>query len=430
LAKKLASLGSEETGNLKNSSIVTPSHTNSDSKKKSSLGSEEVSKVESDSNNETKASKTSTSLTNSNSNEKNVPSDVEADENDNDLGDISDDPNVFQPPEDWAPPPTRLTTSGRIVAIGDVHGDLVQTMRVLQVAGLMAPPSVGQPVKWIGGDSVLIQMGDVLDRGDDEIGIFRVLWQLAAGAREVGGAVYILNGNHETLNVAGDFRYVTPGAFRESAIVALGHADFGSSQMSFTMQARARLALFSPGAPMARKLAVNPTVLIVNDTLFVHGGLLPEHVMYGLERINEEVSLWMMGGPEPPEKMLYTGDSIVWNRLYSIKHRNAEDYNKIAALLQHTLSMVGCKRMVVGHTPQDDGCNASFNNTVWRVDVGMSVGVLGAEVEALEIVPRDPEAAKSQVKPKGSAFADEDVEINILKYPRTGNLNQIRSLFD
>jgi len=72
-------------------------------------------------------------------------------------------------------------------------------------------------------------------------------------------------------------RYVTPAAFRESAIVALGTADFGSPGVSFTMQARARLALFSPGAPLARKLAQNPTVLLVNDTVFAHGGLLPVH---------------------------------------------------------------------------------------------------------------------------------------------------------
>lgn len=91
-------------------------------------------------------------------------------------------------------------------AVGDLHGDLVQTMRVLQLANLMAVPVLGEPAQWVGGDATLVQMGDILDRGDDEIGILRLLWQLAEGAEEAGGAVYILNGNHETLNVAGDFR--------------------------------------------------------------------------------------------------------------------------------------------------------------------------------------------------------------------------------
>ena len=40
---------------------------------------------------------------------------------------------------------------------------------------------------------------------------------------------------------------------------------------------RARLHMYAPGQPMARELAKNPTVLMVNDTLFAHGGVLPHH---------------------------------------------------------------------------------------------------------------------------------------------------------
>lgn len=36
-------------------------------------------------------------------------------------------------------------------------------------------------------------------------------------------------------------------------------------------------------------------MLIVNDTMFAHGGVLMGHVQYGLERINLEVSAWMRG---------------------------------------------------------------------------------------------------------------------------------------
>lgn len=48
-------------------------------------------------------------------------------------------------------------------------------MRVLQLAGLMAPPVMGEPAVWIGGNATLVQMGDVLDRGDDEIGAERAV---------------------------------------------------------------------------------------------------------------------------------------------------------------------------------------------------------------------------------------------------------------
>lgn len=58
---------------------------------------------------------------------------------------------------------------------------------------------------------------------------------------------------------------------------------------------RARLSLYTPGQPMAVELSKNPTILVVNDTVFAHGGLLPEHVEYGVEKINEEVAAWMRG---------------------------------------------------------------------------------------------------------------------------------------
>lgn len=35
-----------------------------------------------------------------------------------------------------------------------------------------------------------------------------------------------------------------------------------------------------------RFMARHPTVMQVGSTVFVHGGLLPSHVEYGLERIN------------------------------------------------------------------------------------------------------------------------------------------------
>ena len=67
---------------------------------------------------------------------------------------------------------------------------------------------------------------------------------------------------------------MTPGAFVESALFAgLGEDDI----KEWNMLARVRYAVYRPGGPMAMELSKNPTVLIVNDTAFVHGGLTPVH---------------------------------------------------------------------------------------------------------------------------------------------------------
>lgn len=110
-------------------------------------------------------------------------------------------------------PPTFVSASGRrIVAVGDLHGDLSKTRRALEMAGVLS--SDGQDL-WIGGETVLVQLGDILDRGEDEIAILSLLRSLDIQAKSTGGAVFQVNGNHETMNVEGDFRYVDPGAFDE-----------------------------------------------------------------------------------------------------------------------------------------------------------------------------------------------------------------------
>ncbi len=55
------------------------------------------------------------------------------------------------------------------------------------------------------------QVGDVLDRGDQELRILYFLERLAREAAAAGGAVHALLGNHETMNVGGNFRYATQG---------------------------------------------------------------------------------------------------------------------------------------------------------------------------------------------------------------------------
>lgn len=54
-------------------------------------------------------------------------------------------------------------------AVGDLHGDLDKAISALKLAQCIAVSGEGV-VSWIGGDTTLVQLGDVLDRGDVEIG--------------------------------------------------------------------------------------------------------------------------------------------------------------------------------------------------------------------------------------------------------------------
>lgn len=110
--------------------------------------------------------------------------------------------------------------SQRIVAIGDLHGDLPHALRALRLAGL-----VDHRNKWIGRRAILgvslqlqeaasdalkckgytVQTGDVLDRGKDTIALYHLFDELRAQARQAGGDVLSLLGNHEYMNALGDW---------------------------------------------------------------------------------------------------------------------------------------------------------------------------------------------------------------------------------
>ncbi len=264
------------------------------------------------------------------------------------------------------------TPARRIVAVGDLHGDLEATERALRLAG-----AIDDRRHWIGGDLVLVQTGDILDRGDGEQAILDLFVRLATEAAEAGGAVYRLLGNHELMNTALDFRYVTPGGFEDfNDAIELDPDD--SSLADLDPDQRARAAAFRPGGPYARILADAHLTLILDGNLFVHGGVLPEHVAAGLDEHNALVRAWLLGeGPRPDE--ILRGDSEVWSRRFS-KEVDGND----CATLDSVLTALDLRRMVVGHTVQSDGIASRCNDAVWCIDVGMA-DAYGGPVEVLEI---------------------------------------------
>lgn len=89
----------------------------------------------------------------------------------------------------------------------------------------------------------------------------------------------------------------------------------------------------------------------------------------------------------PPFLAMGDSSSIMWNRTQS-KERfpsQHERYHTCSALRQ-ALEMLKGKRLVVGHTPQVSGANCECEGQVWRMDVGMSYGVLNRPVQVLEIM--------------------------------------------
>ncbi len=262
--------------------------------------------------------------------------------------------------------------AGRIVAVGDLHGDMAATRQALQLAG-----AIDDSDQWIGGELVVVQTGDQLDRGDDEQAILELLDRLQDQAQAAGGALHLLNGNHELMNARLDFRYITEGGFVDfQDAVEIGERD--SVVLAHEPAQQARVAAFRPGGPYAKLLAERPVVLILDGNVFVHGGLLPMHLDYGLERMNQEVSTWLLGEGEAPE-FIHTRNSPTWTRNFSDEVGD-DDCRQLAEVLDR----LGAVRMIVGHTVQEDGIGSYCDDRVWCIDSGMSAHY-GSQIEVLAI---------------------------------------------
>ena len=253
--------------------------------------------------------------------------------------------------------PSVLLPVKRIIAIGDIHGDYKATIMALKKAKL-----IDSKKKWIGGDTVVVQLGDQLDLGgrgelvkdeDSEFKIMNLFDKLHKQAKKQGGAVYSLIGNHELMNVLGDFTYTSE----------LGIKHFGSRKQ--------RHDYFQAGGKIAIKMAKRRTVVLrIGDWIFVHGGITSKIATnYKLVEINTIMRNYLMGnkklGSTKAFKQLFLNtNSLLWTRKYSEDRVDCKE-------LQNTLKILGAKHMVVGHTPQNN-INSKCKGAIWRVDTGMS----------------------------------------------------------
>lgn len=265
----------------------------------------------------------------------------------------------------------------RLVAIGDLHADLSNARRAFRLAG-----AIDERDAWIGGPLVIVQMGDLIGRGKEDRAVLEFVLALQTKAREAGGIVHVLLGNHEVFAARPDHRWVAPEAFaafeqvpglnlRHRSVIALPDAE------------RPRFAALMPGGVYSKRIAAFPAVLRIGDIVFAHGGVLPHWARYGIDRINRDTAEWLAGrGAEPPSTLgLDDGsadDGVMWSR-----HFSAAPESLACQLADESLGHLRAARMVVAHTVLK-AITSRCDDRIWAIDVGIS-SYYGGEVQVLEI---------------------------------------------
>ena len=301
--------------------------------------------------------------------------------------------------------PLIIPAAKRVIAIGDIHGDYDLAVESFKLAGL-----IDDNLNWIGKDTIVVQVGDQIDNcrptpfndcqnkklPDDEgsdIKVLNFFNEMDKKAASEGGMVISLLGNHEIMNVQGNFNYVS-----YENLTNFSHGELKGSD--------GRLEAFQQGGPVAKMLACSRySSVIVGSHLFVHAGILPALItrlskmnnigtltksmeinkaMTQYIYLNEVIRKWLLDKlPQNVNSMDMKAilnsnrTSPFWPRIYGNIKPNEPDSNKMCRrYLKPILETLQVGHLIIGHTPQgfegEDGINSTCDGKIFRVDGGFA----------------------------------------------------------
>lgn len=315
--------------------------------------------------------------------------------------------------------PSTSDPAPTIIAIGDLHGDYDAYESLMDEAGL-----INRRGRWAGGDTIFVQTGDVPDRGPDSLKIIRHLQKLQRQAARKGGKVVTLVGNHEAMNITGDLRYVHPGEYeafksrnsqrvrdnlynanREIIEAAYLEQDpaLPSNEIKAQWEATTPLGMIEhrrawrAGGEVGEWVAANPAVVIIGDSLFVHGGISEKYAGYSAEDINRMVAEALIARDIDPASIINDEEGPLWYRglirrdeiaaaptedPYAAAPTEEEESAPPKLSIEEEIDLVlnayGVNRIIIGHTPSLTGITASYGGKLIRIDTGIAAYYGGA----------------------------------------------------
>jgi len=242
----------------------------------------------------------------------------------------------------------------KIAALSDIHGQ-----HDLAVEILTNHKIIDAEQNWNYGEGHLIIVGDIFDRGAKVNETLWLLYKLEQQAKEAGGKVHVLLGNHEYLVFSKDLRYIHRNYIISSGLLKTDYAE-----------------LYGKNTVMGRWLRSKPTIVKINDNTFVHGGISKEFL--GIPYNREEINKIMSESIDIAEAELdstgvsyhYFGDNgPVWYRGYFYDDLPKEEISDI-------LSGIYSKHIVVGHCSNETVVEL-YDGKVYGVDSSIKLGEYG-----------------------------------------------------
>ena len=243
------------------------------------------------------------------------------------------------------PRPPLFSQSGKILVISDIEGEFEHFRNLLLAAKL-----IDEKYNWMFGNGRLVVAGDLFDRGDQVSQFLWLLYKLEDEARQAGGDVNVILGNHDIMNLEGDVRYVEPEYFANAKLIGEDYSHF-----------------YAANTELGRWLRSKNTIEKIGELLVMHGGVSPELLKKQvlLNALNTQSRPYYdspLNAIPDSLKILFGDKALFWYRGYFLEPKATQ------GLVDSTLSFYGCKRIIVGHDIIDH-IASFYNNKVIGVDV-------------------------------------------------------------
>ncbi|NQX85378.1 MAG: metallophosphoesterase [Flavobacteriaceae bacterium] len=234
-----------------------------------------------------------------------------------------------------------------IIAVSDIESGY-KTFRDFLIANKV----IDTNLNWIFDQGHLVLIGDFMDRGFSTTQVLWFIYKLEQDAKNQGGHVHFIIGNHELYNMQGKFKSASYKYYGIASILGKQHHD-----------------LYNDNSFLGKWLTSKNTLERINGHLFAHGGIHPDFQNYDItiaqvneiNRANYRKSFFPK--PEETVEQLTTSirKGICWYRGYFKDDLSQEDIEK-------GIKTFGGKDIVVGHTLQWS-VKKLYQGKVYAIDV-------------------------------------------------------------
>lgn len=284
--------------------------------------------------------------------EKNSSFQVVVDNKDQDTFSVPINPKI-------QPPKAKYKQPEKLLAISDIEGNFNAFYSLL-----LANAVIDTNYNWTYGNGHLVLIGDFMDRGDNVTPVLWLIYKLEQAAKEHGGMVHFILGNHEILNLNGVTNYVDH-KYIKIAQKYSGKIDKKAAYKNF----------MSDNQELVRWMKSKNTIEKIGNTLFVHGGISPQLVSSGLkiDEINSIIRRRLKNGvannsyDKLDEEFLLNSLGPLWFRGLAIPYRN--HYKKSSSReVYKAVRYFKVDHIAIGHTIASQ-VSLDFDGRVIRTDV-------------------------------------------------------------